>query len=262
MFRTDRDALADKLEELRLENERLRAENEAMRGEVLARRAGDPGFGRNAVYRSATLHDADRVALARHRLESFPIWATVVTHLLTLGVASAVRFNLNHDRLPKVEHDDPSAFKAIAFLLIPYFNFYWVFFNGLRLVDRVNLQLRLRGEQTGVSRDLTIAAGVASVLPYVNFLLAPLVWLPVAIQMQRAVNRIVELDAERAAKGATQVRLPELLVPAQGVEPVAGMFQPPPSPEVAPRDVVAEAEAEADALLAQEESASARSARA
>ena len=247
MFRSDRDALSDKVDELRIENERLRHENEAMRHELLARRAADPTFGsRNAVYKNPYLGDAERAVLSRHGLRAFPIWATVVTHVFSLGIASWIRFNVMHDQLPKAEHDDPTAFKAIALHLAPYFNMYWVFFNGLRLTDRVNLQLRLRDEAPTIDRRIVIGAGVASVIPYVNFVLAPIVWLAVAIQMQRAVNRIVEIDeARRAATAdasAERVRFPdEMMAPGKPAEsdPTA-------------RDVAAEAEAEASEILAAE----------
>lgn len=217
MFRDDRDALVGKVDELRTENERLRFENEAMRQELLARRANDPAFGaRGAIYKTGYVNEADRAALSHHRLRAFPIESTVLTHLLSLGIVSFIRFNLMHDELPKAEHDDPAASKAIALHLIPYFNFYWVFFNALRLADRLNLQLRLRGEAPSIDRSMVIAVCVISVIPYVNLVLAPFLWLPVAIQMQRAINRIVAIDEERRGTVAAQMRFPEVVAPQTG----------------------------------------------
>jgi hypothetical protein len=51
---------------------------------------------------------------------------------------------LQHDRLPQIERDDPSAAKAIGLSFLPYYNLYWVIFNTMRLTDRINLQYRLR----------------------------------------------------------------------------------------------------------------------
>lgn len=199
MFRSDRDALAEKVDSLLRDNGRLRAENEAMRRDLLAYHAASPRLGTRGggVYKDDPIKDGDRAALARHELTALPLWKVVVPHVLTLGLSSGIRFNTLHDRLPKAEHDDPSAAKAITFHVVPYFNMYWVFFNGLRLADRLNLQLRLRDEAPRIDRSWVITAGVASVLPYINFVLAPIAWLVVAIQMQRAINRIVAIDEHK-----------------------------------------------------------------
>ena len=211
MFRSDRDALAGKVDDLRTDNERLRVENEAMRADLLARRAVDPVVRPN-LYRGGdrAISAGERAALAKHDLQAFPVWATAVLHVLTLGVFSFFHFNAMHERLPKGERDDPSAFKAIALHFVPYFNFYWVFFSALRLNDRVNMQLRLRGEEDRASRTAVIVACVLSVIPYLNFLTAPIAWIAVAISMQRAVNRIVEIDQQGASAHAdvSRVRIP------------------------------------------------------
>jgi hypothetical protein len=154
------------------------------------------------------------VALARHQLEAFPVWATVLVHVLTFGIASFLRFNTMHGRLPKAERDDPSTARAIGFHFIPYFNYYWVFWNGLRLADRINLQARLRGLPDGVPRGVVVMAGVASIIPYIQFVTGPIVWLIVAIYMQRTVNQIVAFDAQsdaervEAAYAGAGVRIP------------------------------------------------------
>ncbi|WP_437644680.1 hypothetical protein [Sorangium sp. So ce362] len=81
----------------------------------------------------------------------------------------------------------------------------WIFWNGLRLCDRVNLQCRLRGMPDGVPRGLVIAACVARVIPYIQLLAGPITWLFVAIAMQRTVNRIVELDARTTSERVAPV---------------------------------------------------------
>lgn len=246
MFRSDRDALADKVDDLAAENERLRLQNEAMRRDLLDQRAGAHAIASN-VYRGGVggLGEGERVALARHQLEAFPVWAAVLLHLVTFGLSSFIRFNAMHGQLPKAERDDPSVAKAIGFHLIPYFNYYWVFWNGLRLADRLNLQCRLRGLPDGVPRGLVVTACVASVIPYIQVLAGPIVWLFVSLHMQRTVNRIVEFDAQTAAERAEPTYagagVPGVRIPAVKDLPL-------------PDDVAeqAEAEAAADAAIAEQ----------
>ncbi|WP_437585377.1 hypothetical protein [Sorangium sp. So ce1000] len=242
MFRSDRDALADKLGDVQAENERLRQQNEAMRHALLAQRIGGRSAASN-VYRGGVvgLGTGERVALARHRLEAFPVWATALLHVVTFGIVSFVRFNSMHAQLPQAERDDPSVGKAVGFHFIPYYNYYWIFWNGLRLCDRVNLQCRLRGMPDGVPRGLVIAACVASIIPYIQVLAGPIAWLFVAIAMQRTVNRIVELDARTTSERVDRVRVD------------AGVFGariPAPQALPLPDDIAAQAEAEAEAAAA------------
>lgn len=242
MFRSDRDALADKLDDVQAENERLRRQNEAMRHALLAQRVGGQPVASN-TYRGgvAGLGAGERVALARHRLEAFPVWATALLHVVTFGIVSFIRFNAMHAELPQAERDDPSVGKAIGLHFAPYFNYYWIFWNGLRLCDRVNLQCRLRGMPDGVPRGLVIAACVASVIPYIQLLAGPITWLFVAIAMQRTVNRIVELDAR-----TTSARV----APVDAGAGVFGVRFPAVEALPQPDDVAVQAEAEAEAAAA------------
>lgn len=232
MFRSDRDALAGQVDDLRAENERLRAQNEAMRTDLLARREAAPAPA-GSVYKSGFAHltPGERAALAVHSLRPFPVWALVLLHVFTLGIFSFVHFNLMHDRLPKAEHDDPSAAKGIGFWFIPYFNLYWMFFNPLRLVDRINLQYRLRGEPDAMPRGIVVAAAVISIIPY----FAPLAWLGAAIRMQRVVNRLATPPQEAAVPEAVAAAT----VPGARFASVSDL----PLPE----DVAAQAEEEAAA---------------
>ena len=204
MFRSDRDALAGQVEDLRAENERLRSQNEAMRADLLARRAAAPQPTAADVYRGdiAHLSPGERTALATHNLEAFPVWATVVLHVLTLGFSSLVRFNLMHDRLPRAQHNDPSAAKGIGFTFVPYFNFYWVVFNTIRITDRINLQHRLRGRADAVPRGLAVTAGILSAIPYVNIIAGSAMWLALSICLQRAVNELVAMAQDEASPAA------------------------------------------------------------
>ena len=50
--------------------------------------------------------------------------------------------------------------KAIGFQFIPYFGHYWIFFSSLRLADRLNFQLKLRGRRERAPKGLLIGACV------------------------------------------------------------------------------------------------------
>ncbi|MEO7328466.1 MAG: hypothetical protein ABI193_07810 [Minicystis sp.] len=204
MFRSDRDALAQEVEDLRHEQERLRLENEAMAREIVVRRRDAPGLpsGLN-LYKVGVGHlsAGEQAALQRHSLTTFPAWAAVLLHFVTFGLFPLIHFGLQHDRLPLVEKDDPSAGKAIGFTFIPYFNLYWIVFNTLRLTDRVNLQFRLRGQPDAVPRAFIAVASVIGVIPYLNILLGWTVFWPIVIfYLQRAVNELAA-DREATAEG-------------------------------------------------------------
>jgi hypothetical protein len=219
MFRSDRDALAGQVDDLRSENERFRAQNEAMRADLLTRRAAQPAQVDRDIYKSDLSHltPGERAALSEHRLQFFPVWATLLLHVATFGLSSLVHFNLLHDRLPRAQHNDPTAAKGLGFSFIPYFHFYWYVWNPVRLTDRINLQFRLRGLPEGVPRWLTIVAGVLTVVPYFGLLAAPIIWFVMAIFLQRGVNRLAELGDEgrlREARVDARVGVPGVRIPA------------------------------------------------
>jgi hypothetical protein len=216
MFRTDRDALAREVEELRRERAELRAQNDAMRTDLLARRQqAPPAPGLLSLYKQGVAHvpPGERFALMRHGVEAFPVWAAVLLYFLTFGLFPLIHLSKLHDRLPRAERDDPSGNKAILFSFIPYFHFYWWVFNAARLADRINLQFRLRGLPDGVPRGLVIAAAVVGAIPYVNFLIGfPVLW-PIAIAyFQHAANALAALPRDGDAAGrvdaAIGVRVP------------------------------------------------------
>jgi hypothetical protein len=206
MFRTDRDALAQEVEELRQERAQLQAQNETMRTDLLARRQ-NPAEVRvpTHIYKQGVAHisPGERVALLRHEVESFPVWLAVVFHFLTFGIFPLIHFSNLHDRLPKAEHDDPSAGKAIGYTFIPYFQLYWIVFNTLRLTDRINLQFRLRGLPDRVPRGLALTTSVLTAVPYINVLSFMVLW-PIAIAyLQRAANELAALGQDSSADLST-----------------------------------------------------------
>jgi len=197
MYRNDRDALAEQVEQLRRERENLLAENDAMRTDLLARRQdGSPFHGRGNVYKQGIGHltPGERAALTRHQMTPFPTWALVMLHFVTFGLFPLIHLSALHGKLPQAESDDPTAGKAIGFSFIPYFHLYWWVFNALRLADRINLQFRLRGLPEPVPRGLAVTAGVVGVIPYINIVFGYLFVWPVAlIYFQLAANRLAAL---------------------------------------------------------------------
>jgi hypothetical protein len=251
MFRSDRDALAQQVEEMRQEQAQLRAQNDAMRADLLARRqapSAPRAVVQGSVYKTgiAALTPGDRAALAHHEVEAFPIWATLLLHYLTLGLFSVVHISLLHGRLPQAERDDPTAAKAVGFSFIPYFNLYWVFFNPLRLADRLNLQLRLRGLPDGVPRGLVIACSAVSVIPYLGWFIGVFFLWPIAVAYFRsAANTLAALShdgADVVVDGEQATAAPGLRVPGPRVPLVRDL----PGPD----DVVEQqAEIEADQAM-------------
>lgn len=202
MFRSDRDALAQEVEDLRREKALLDAENRAMRTDLIARRREAPQRIPGSVYKAgvASLGPGERAALSRHELKALPVWTALLAHFATFGMFSLVHMGLQHDRLPQIERDDPSGVKAIGLSFLPYYNLYWVIFNTMRLTDRINLQYQLRGLPDAVPRAFLLLASIIGVIPYVNVLFGVFIFWPLAVfYLQRAVNRLAELSREEAA---------------------------------------------------------------
>ncbi|MGE0547336.1 MAG: hypothetical protein AB7O24_08925 [Kofleriaceae bacterium] len=202
MYRDDREALQYKAEAAEREAERLRRENDEMRLVVTKANAGlvpstfaFPAHVAYSVLDVRALSVEDRARLAAHGVTRFPVWATGLLNFFTLGLFSLIHFGLVHDKLPRATHNDPSAAKSIGFSFIPYFNLYWVFFNSLRLADRLDLQLRLRGLPRHAPKGLLIASSVLSVIPYVNiFIGLPIMWTITACCLQSTVNKVAALS--------------------------------------------------------------------
>lgn len=128
-----------------------------------------------------------------HRLTEFPVWACIILHYVTLGIFSFIYFGLKHGDLPKVKDDDPSAGKAIGFSFIPFFNLYWMFIFWLRLVDRINFQLKLRHKDPEISKGLAIATVILMIIPYIS-LISFLILSPILIGfIQSANNNLVKM---------------------------------------------------------------------
>jgi hypothetical protein len=219
MYRDDQNAMIQKADSLSREADVLRAENAAMRDQLLAVQRGamaPPAFN---LYQAdvSYLSAGDRVALSHHGLTQFPAWAVALLNVFTLGLFPLIHFGMLHDRMPQAAPNDPSSGKAIGFSFIPYFNFYWVFFNSMRLCDRLNLQLRLRGQAPTAPKGLMIACSVFTVIPYLNLLIGlPIMWTIGAALLQSSVNQVAALGP----------------LPADGIPRAADPYAQPP-PELA-----------------------------
>jgi hypothetical protein len=83
---------------------------------------------------------------------------------------------------------------AIGYLFIPFFNLYWVFIANVGLCEAVNRTLVSRGGQPRAPKGLAIAACISHLVPYCNFLVAPILWTIYMVMMDGArrdmVNRV------------------------------------------------------------------------
>jgi len=122
-----------------------------------------------------SLTDEQRREYSQHQFTgTFSAGLTIFLHLITAGIFTIIYFGLKHSKLPKIRHDDFGAGRAIGFMFIPGFNAYWVFRFCLRLVDRVNFQLRLRGLQPTIGRGFLLATVIISLVLFPVAFLVPM----------------------------------------------------------------------------------------
>ena len=130
-------------------------------------------------------------APVRHSLKTFPTALVILLHYVSLGIFTTVWLNLMHGKMPRIRADDPSAARAIGFLFIPFFNFYWVFFTYHRLCVRINEQRARAGLVGRVPTGLAITMCIVMLIPYVGvvcfLVLAPIF----AGIVQSRVNELV-----------------------------------------------------------------------
>lgn len=130
---------------------------------------------------------------ARHDLRSFSVPLAILFNFLTLNIYATIACGLKHSKLPLIKRDDFTAGKAIGFLFIPFFNFYWVFVFWLRLTDRINFQFKLRDREPPIPRGLVLTAVILIFIPYLGGAINYLILMPIILaKIQGAAN---ELDA-------------------------------------------------------------------
>jgi hypothetical protein len=205
MYRDDRDALVarvDALEKTEQLNEEMKRELLELRRAASLQPSGDP-------YKNpGLLGPAERVAIGEHQLEKFPVWAAGLLHVLTFGLFSLVFYGIQQGRMPRVAKNDPTTGQSIGYAFIPFFNYYWLFFNPMRLCDRITLQYQLRGSKEEAPRGLVLASAIMTMIPYVNLLTLLFLWPVTTCLIQSKINRLVDLGPV-ALEGHVQ---PPLLV--------------------------------------------------
>ena len=241
MYRDDHEALQHRADSVSREAARLDAENAAMRAAMRNAAIPRPPLPAGVQMYRADIRNiplAERPGLAAHQLTRFSVFAVGLLNVVTLGIFPLIHFGMMHDRLPKAAHDDPSAGKAIGYTFIPYYNLYWIFFNALRLSDRLDLQFRLRNLPTRSPRSMLLTACIFGVIPYVNFVIGiPIIWTIAVCMLQSSVNKAAALSPDdwdatpSPFDRASQAAVAHAADPAAAPAPV---FAPPPvSNEVA-----------------------------
>ena len=123
-------------------------------------------------------------------------WVMAGLSFLTLGVYTLFWLNHWHGVMPKRRDDDPSTAKANWLLLIPLFNFYWMFVSLLRVCTRLDEELADAGVQERVPKELVRWFCILRLVPYLSFLTSPILGFIATFQMQSIVNRLARLDEE------------------------------------------------------------------
>ncbi len=100
---------------------------------------------------------------------TFPTVGAVILGIVTINIFAVIYYGLKHSKLPRIKSDDFGAGRAIGFIFIPFFNFYWIFVFWGRLADRINLQFRLRGELPPVSKGLALAIPILTLTSFIPF---------------------------------------------------------------------------------------------
>ncbi|MFO0666062.1 MAG: hypothetical protein U0174_19070 [Polyangiaceae bacterium] len=89
--------------------------------------------------------------------------------------------------------------QAVGFMFIPYFNvFYWNFIISMGYCDALNYLLQGLGSAKRAPRGLALAACICSIIPYVNILVAPLLWLIYAFMTDGAKKEFLQLSQNPA----------------------------------------------------------------
>ena len=159
------------------------------------------------VYESAAdldrlLTPEQREAYSHHTLTHFPTWLVVVLHYLTFGIFTLIYQGLKLSKLPLVRENDFRAGKGIGYCFIPFYSLYWVFRFVNAITDRLNFQLRLRGERPRVPRGLGITCCVFFVIPYGEFITLLILMPIMSAFMQSTTNKLVRMRDAPAAAGA------------------------------------------------------------
>ncbi|MEE8608252.1 MAG: zinc ribbon domain-containing protein [Nitrospiraceae bacterium] len=144
----------------------------------------------------------DRVELRREGLffRAYPVWVMVLLSILTFGIYTVFWLNHWHGVMPKRRNDDPSTARAIGFLFIPLYNYYWLFESLLRLCTRLDEELADAGLPDRVPRELVRWFCILYLVPYVNLVASPILGGIATGRMQSLVNRLADFDVSESGQ--------------------------------------------------------------
>ncbi len=143
-----------------------------------------------------SIPDKQRENFEKHLIiMRFPVWLAVVLSIFTLNMFGTFYYGLKHSQLPRIKSDDFFGGKAIGYLFIPFFNFYWIFIFWLRLIDKINFQFKLRNQQAPIPKGLVLATVIISVIPYVGYI-SYFILFPIVIGITQSACNTLAADRD------------------------------------------------------------------
>lgn len=140
------------------------------------------------------LSKADLDKITKHWLDKkFSAGLAVFLNIITFSMFGFLYYWIKHDYLPIIKSNDFWASRAVWFMFIPFFNIYWQFIFWLKLVNRLNLQYKLRNKNYKISKWITITTLVLSGIPFVNYIWMFIFHSIMIYQIQLAINGLVKL---------------------------------------------------------------------
>ena len=124
--------------------------------------------------------------------KQFSPWLAVFLNIITLWIFGFFKYGFQHDYLPIIKKNDFWSWKAIWFMFIPFFNFYWMFVLRIKLANRINLQYKIRNKELPISKWLVITTLILNFIPYLNYISIFILQSIVVYQIQTAINGLVE----------------------------------------------------------------------
>lgn len=130
----------------------------------------------------------------------------VMVPLTFVWIGSALRWL--HDAWSSVPEDDRHvpAFGAVSpgmvvgLFFVPCLNYFWMFLVNISLANAINRSLEARGSSARCTTGLAIAACCLQMVPYCNFLFAPILWFLWMRDLDRAREHLMDIDAGAVAE--------------------------------------------------------------
>lgn len=91
--------------------------------------------------------------------------------------------------------------RAVAWLLVPGFNVYWIFAMPVAYCDALDRILLGAGSFRVAPRGLAIASAILTLMPYVNLLLAPVFWFFFMLGADEAKREVLAVQTSRKGRG-------------------------------------------------------------